>query len=394
MLDIIILTIFFACGYLVVYHHVIYPLILKLLSKYTNDSEPKIVSRRYISSDHDDNLSRFSIVIPAFNEEKYIVDKIHNLSFLDYPNDKYELILLCDGCSDRTYDLASKTLAQTSCQDIKFKVFNFEENRGKVAVLKEGISKASFENIVLSDVSALLPINALLMLHTHFQSADIGAVSGGYQFAEKGTPGEQKYWQYQRELKKRESNIASVLGAHGAFYAIRKTCYEEIPEDTINDDFLIPMNVIKLGYRVVYEHRVAAIELENVKLNQDMKRRVRIAAGNLQQLRLLLPLLSPKYGWNAINFASGKALRAITPFLLFLIFCSSTYLSFVHWAFLAITLLQCCVYGGVYLLEKFNKQLNNRVVNLVCYLVKGYWVGLVGSTRYLLGKQKKVWSKI
>jgi cellulose synthase/poly-beta-1,6-N-acetylglucosamine synthase-like glycosyltransferase len=85
------------------------------------------------------------------------------------------------------------------------------------------------------------------------------------------------------------------------------------------------MNVIKQGYRVIYEPRVFAIELEQVNLDQDMTRRLRIAAGNFQQLVYLFPLLSPRYGWNAINFASGKALRAITPFLLVIIFICNVY---------------------------------------------------------------------
>jgi len=394
MLDLLVLSLFVFASYLVIYHHVLYPLILKFVAQKFDLTLPKIEQRSYVKSTNDKSLNRFSIIIPAYNEEKFIAEKVHNLSMLDYPSDKYEFILLCDGCSDQTYAAANDALTQFGCQDLYFQVIKFNKNRGKVAVLKEGIKKAKFGNIILSDVSALLPVNALMMLDAHFTDKFVGAVSGAYQFANKGSEGEQKYWQYQTALKSRESAVASVLGAHGAFYALRKACYEEIPSDTINDDFLIPMNVIKQGFRVVYDPRVAAVELENVDINQDMKRRLRIAAGNLQQLVYLLPLLAPKYGWNAFNFASGKALRAITPFILLTILLTNVYLLPYHALFIYIASAQLLVYGGVWLISILRISPNNKLLKLICYLVEGYWVALVGSFKYILGLQQKVWTKI
>lgn len=394
MLDITIIYAFSTAIFLVIYHHAIYPIILKIMTKNKNKLNPIIKKRRYIFSAEDNKLNRFSIIIPAFNEAKFIAEKIRNLSFIDYPSDRYELILLCDGCQDDTHAIALQTLTELACHDLKVHLVNFEANRGKVAVLKEGVARATFDKIVFSDVSALLPVNSLLMLDSHFKNPMVGAVSGGYQFIQKGTAGEQCYWQYQSMVKSRESSIASVLGAHGAFYAIRKFCYEEVPADTINDDFLIPMNVIKQGYRVIYEPRVVAIELEHVNLEQDMSRRLRIAAGNFQQLIYLLPLLSPKYGWNAVNFASGKALRAIMPFIFVFIFMCNIYLVLIHTLFIALLVCQICLYGLVVLVNLFSISPKLSAIKLICYLVNGYWVALKGSLKYIFGLQEKIWTKI
>jgi cellulose synthase/poly-beta-1,6-N-acetylglucosamine synthase-like glycosyltransferase len=367
---------------------------LKVVTKNKNRFKPIIKKRRYVLSTEDKKLNCFSIIIPAFNEAKFIAEKIRNLSFIDYPSDRYELILVCDGCQDDTYNIAVQTFAEITCHDLQVQLVNFKDNRGKVAALKEGVARAKFDNIVFSDVSALLPVNSLLMLDSHFKFPTVGAVSGGYQFVQKGTVGEQRYWRYQSMLKSRESSIASVLGAHGAFYALRKSCYEDVPVDTINDDFMIPMNVIKQGYRVIYEPRVVAIELEQVNLEQDMNRRLRIAAGNFQQLVYLLPLLSPKYGWNAINFASGKALRAVMPFILVFIFISNIYLVPIHYCFLLPLSCQICVYSLVMIINTFNLSPKLNVLRLVCYLVNGYWVALKGSLKYIFGLQEKIWTKI
>ena len=393
MLNLIVITLFAVAVFLVIYHHVIYPVLLKIACKNKRTFNPTIKKRRYMFSAEDKKLNRFSIIIPAFNEAKFIAEKIRNLSFIDYPSDRYELILLCDGCQDDTHGIAVQTMAELACHDLQVQLVNFTDNRGKVAALKEGVKRATFSNIVFSDVSALLPVNSLLMLDSHFKNASVGAVSGGYQFVEKGTAGEQCYWKYQSMVKSRESSIASVLGAHGAFYALRKSCYKDVPADTINDDFLIPMNVIKQGYRVIYEPRVVAIELEHVNLDQDMARRLRIAAGNFQQLVYLLPLLSPKYGWNAINFASGKALRAIMPFIFLFIFISNIYLAPSHYFFLSLLACQVCLYSFVMLINVFHLSPKLNALKLVCYLVNGYWVALKGSLKYILGLQEKIWTK-
>tara|TARA_B100000809_G_scaffold191341_1_gene189999 strand:- start:3362 stop:4546 length:1185 start_codon:yes stop_codon:yes gene_type:complete len=394
MLDNFIISAYIIGIFLVIYHHLIYPLLLGLLSKFKIDSfiqRPSIRNRGYLKSQKDSESKCYSIIIPAFNESKYIAEKIRNLSILDYPTDKYEVILLCDGCSDMTYEIAIKTIKEFICSELNCHVVNFSVNQGKVAMLHEGVKKSKFENIVFSDVSALLPVNSLLMLDSHFADISVGAVTGGYRFIEKGTAGEQTYWNYQSMIKSRESNMASVLGAHGAFYAIRKLCYKKLPANIINDDFVIPMNIIKQGYRVVYESRVVAIELEKVSLEQDMQRRLRIAAGNFQQLFYLSSLLLPKYGWNAFNFASGKALRAITPFILLFILMTNFYLALNHIEFMVLFMCQVLMYGMVIAINILGLSIRFFSVKLICYLINGYWVALKGSLRYMCGLQKKVW---
>ncbi|WP_448556044.1 glycosyltransferase family 2 protein [Thalassotalea montiporae] len=395
--------------FLVIYHHVFYPVLLSLLAKHKRSPLREITTRHYVQSGDDKSMRRFSIVIPAYNEAAFIADKVRNLGCLDYPSDRFELILLCDGCRDETYRLATEALAELGLEELDYQVINFDVNRGKVAVLKDGVKRAKYEYIVFSDVSALLPVNALLMLDANFQDASVGAVSGGYCFANKGSIGEQKYWQYQRQVRERESSVASVIGAHGAFYAIRSDCFEDIPADTINDDFLIPMQVIKQGYRVLYDSRVSAIELEQVELAQDMQRRLRIAAGNFQQMLMLASLMNPKYGWNAVNFISGKVLRALMPFILLFILLSNLLLVGVlglfadsstelntnwQWLFQLTLVGQLMLYLGVGLLNISRKVPASGIIKMICYLVNGYWVALIGSTKYMLGLQAKVWSKV
>ena len=87
---------------------------LKIITKTNNKNRlnPVIKKRRYLFSAQDKKLTRFSIIIPAFNEAEYIAEKIRNLSVIDYPSDRYELILVCDGCQDDTHQIAIQTVAE------------------------------------------------------------------------------------------------------------------------------------------------------------------------------------------------------------------------------------------------------------------------------------------
>ena len=102
----------------------------------------------------------------------------------------------------------------------------------------------------------------------------------------------------------------------------------------------------------------------------------------------------PKYGWNAINFASGKALRAIMPFIFLIILVCNFYLAFIHTIFIALFVSQVCLYSLVIIINIFHISPKLNAVKLICYLINGYWVALKGSLKYILGLQEKIWTKI
>ena len=84
--------------------------------------------------------------------------------------------------------------------------------------------------------------------------------------------------------------MASTLGGHGQLHAIRKELYPFPPSETINDDYVIPLSVLSRGFRAVYEP--AAMVWEEAQEMTGFARRIRIMAGNLQQLRQSWPAIS------------------------------------------------------------------------------------------------------
>jgi cellulose synthase/poly-beta-1,6-N-acetylglucosamine synthase-like glycosyltransferase len=394
MINIITITTTLICIFLVVYHHLGYPLILRWFNK----RHPRLVTvaspRYYTNSPTDNVMPKITIVIPAYNEQQWIAEKIRNLAVLDYPTERLQIVIACDGCNDQTYALAVKTAAEPECCHLPIRIINFTKNRGKVAVLNQLIAELECDLVALSDTSALLSIDTLLLAAHRFKDPDVGVLTGHYGLLSPGSVGEQAYWNYQSEIKSSEAAFGSTLGAHGAFYLFRHHLFEPLPADTINDDFILPMNIVAKGYRAEYENAINALEMEKTTNDQDFKRRRRIAAGNFQQILRLKTLFSPRYRGIAFSFISGKGLRVIMPFLMILSLLGSLFLAFTYQVFFVLAALQLCAYllASWHLFSKPNK--GNKVCKLLAYLVSGHFASLIGTLRYVFRLDKGHWKKI
>lgn len=104
--------------------------------------------------------------------------------------------------------------------------------------------------------------------------------------------GEGLYWRYESFLKQLDSDFYSVVGAAGELFSVRKNLYEPVDAQVILDDFIISMKVAAKGYKVVYEPNAYAMELPSFSMKDEQKRKVRIAAGGFQAMKLLRPYLS------------------------------------------------------------------------------------------------------
>jgi len=362
--------------FLIIYHHAGYPILLRLLGKRRTDADSAGNSTAAI------DLPSITILLPAFNEERYIADKIRNLAFLDYPRDKLKILIVSDGSTDSTYQRALETLQEPECRDCSIKVIEFTRNRGKVAVLNRMISEIDSEILALSDISALISIDALRLAAQRFSDPQVAVVNGHYRLLNPGMAGEQKYWEYQSRLKADEASLGSVIGSHGAFYLIRTHLYQPLPEDTINDDFIIPMEIVRQGYRSVYEGDILALELEQAKADQDSHRRVRISAGNLQQALRLWGLLSPRHGGTAFTFASGKVLRVLMPYLMIIALIGSILLAPEQPLFWLAAVGQIAIYGLYLVLELLGLGDSSKALQALKYLLRGHFNNLRGSLGY------------
>ncbi|MDC5810078.1 glycosyltransferase family 2 protein [Vibrio europaeus] len=393
MIDLLLTILFVVSCLLVIYHHIGYP---ALLSWYSKQHPFKTINHRrrgFKSIKGDRACATITILVPAFNEEQWIADKIRNLSSLDYPKNKYKVIIACDGCTDNTVSIAEQTIQEAICSDTHFEIRAFESNRGKVTVVNEQMKTITSDITALSDVSALISIDALWVANKHFHNEQVGVVNGHYQLFKPGNEGEACYWQYQSKLKMREATLGSTLGAHGAFYLFRTHLFESMSTDTINDDFMIPMSIVRQGYIAEYEPQMVALEMEATSEKDDFSRRLRISAGNMQQAIELSEMFLPKYKGVAFAFFSGKGLRLITPYLL--IFCLiSSIVMMDNPIFMAALIAQIALYSLAVLSHQLPYIFSHKACKLLLYIVAGHCANFIGGMRYLFGLESGKWSRV
>lgn len=369
---------------LIIYHHIGYPLFLRCYARLHPAQSVHSAARGYQTGAVDQALPTVTILIPAYNEADYISEKIRNLASLDYPRDKLKILIVCDGCSDNTAAIATATIQEAICADTLYEVIEHNTNRGKVALLNRYIPQISSDLCVLTDVSALISVDALLVAARHLQTPQVGVVGASYHLLNHQFSGESKYWRYQQRIKQTESSLGSVLGCHGAFYLFRTRLFEPLASDTINDDFILPMRIIAKHYKAVYEPAMLAIELEATDQPADFQRRLRISAGNMQQALRLWRLFSPTHSGVAFTFFSGKALRLLTPYLLIMLLILPT-LHLEQWWYQLLMAAQ----GGFYITALagwcFPGLRRLTGIGLVTYFVAGHSASLLGGWQYLLG---------
>jgi poly-beta-1,6-N-acetyl-D-glucosamine synthase len=253
-----------------------------------------------------------SLLIAAYNEAAVIADKIRNGLALDYPAEKLEIVVASDGSEDATAEIVRSFEIESRG---RVRLLSYAQNRGKMAVLNDAMRELRGDIVAFSDATSMLAADALRILVQSFGDARVGAASGSYRVLKKEQaelgPQEDIYWKYETFLKVQEARLGAFTGAHGSLFAVRRALYPFPAASTINDDFTIPMRILERGHRVAYEP--AAVACEEAHEMAGFSRRVRITAGNVEQLREIRSLLWPPRPLVLFCLLSHKTARLSVP---------------------------------------------------------------------------------
>ncbi len=280
-----------------------------------------------------------SIIIAVRNEEANLPAKLENLRLLDYPQDQLQIVIASDGSTDRTAEILKE-------QPSNVVPVILERSNGKGSALNAAVRLAQGDILVFLDARQTVDRDAVSELISCFEDPSIGAVSGELLLeTPSGSPSEEGlgiYWKIEKMVRKLESDSGSVVGVTGAIYAIRRELYTEIPQGTILDDVFIPMNVARMGRRVVFQPSAIARDRIFSKKGKEFSRKVRTLTGNYQLLRLAPWLLSSSNPL-LFRFISHKLLRLLVPLFLILVLVSSAMAGGAF--YLAVFWLQILFYG-------------------------------------------------
>lgn len=257
-------------------------------------------------------LPRVSLVVAAYNEERYIERKLANCAELDFPAGQLQVIVAADGSTDGTEEIARRSSAAL--------VLHSQKRMGKTAALVAAARSADGEILVFTDADNLYEPQTLRELVAPFADPRVGVVTGRKVIDESSSEAHQRseglYWRYESKLKTWESALGSVTGVCGEALAVRREALVEPPAGTVNDDFALAIGAALAGWRVVYAPRAVSIEPGAASADDEVTRRSRIVAGRWQALAYFVPRLlvhRPLLAWQLI---SHKALRPLVPFAL------------------------------------------------------------------------------
>lgn len=303
---------FWICLVICIYTYVGYGVLLYLLVllKRMVKGKPKQMELPEASQ-----LPDVAFMVCAYNEQDVVEMKMQNIHELDYPKDKLHVVWVTDGSSDNTNEYL-KAYPEVE-------VIYSPERRGKTAALNHGLSMVTSDITVMTDANTMVNREAIREIVRCMQDPKVACVAGEKRVmsrheGEIAAEGEGLYWKYESALKRLDSELYSVMGAAGELNAIRTHLYERMPETALLDDFVMSMRMVEQGYKIAYTSEAYAMEYGSANLEEESKRKRRIAAGGLQSSWWLRSMMNPfKNFMVAFQFVSHRVLRwSITPIAL------------------------------------------------------------------------------
>ena len=347
----------------------------------------------------DEYLPDVCLIIAAYNEKDYVDQKIKNSLSLDYPSGKLTIIWVNDGSDDGTPELVAGYPEVV--------LLHNPQRSGKIEGMNRGAEYSVAPILLFSDANTMLSANSLKSVIRHFQDKTVGCVAGEKQFnKDKNQPvaatGEGFYWKIESWLKQLDYQFYSTIGATGELFAIRRELFQRVEPDTLLDDFMISMRTTLQGFRVAYEPSAIASENGSSNVKEELKRKVRIAAGSYQSLFRLKKLLNPFYNPKLFfQYVSHKVLRwTLAPLALISLLISTVFILNGEDPLLPVSVYQTILYLQVsfYILAVFGWLTQSNPVRIKYIYAPFYFLAMnyamfKGFIRFMKGRQSVLWEK-
>jgi cellulose synthase/poly-beta-1,6-N-acetylglucosamine synthase-like glycosyltransferase len=365
---------------LFLYPFVIYPALLRLVMG--------LKRRRRDNRTAPSDYPSVALVICALNEQRIIGQKMANCLRLRYPEDKLRIVVVSDGSTDRTAAIVREYASD------RIQLIERTTRRGKVANLNEVIPSLSEDIVILSDANVIYDANAVLRLVQRLSDPSVGCVSGRVILTDTAPKLEEstgQYYSLEWFLQKAASEIYSMPGADGAMYALRRELFRPCPNDTIVEDFVIPMSVVRQGRRVVFERGAVGWEQGPGSIREEFRRKIRIAAGSAYGLLRgnAWPGRAPLRFW--FIFVSHKLLRWLSPATgAAVLLLALANMDFVPARLLLFGFAAMCALAALRILTGWR----NVALSGAFYFLFGQVAVAIGLVKGIAGTQTVLWAKV
>lgn len=343
------------------------------------------------------DLPEVTLLIASYNEKDILKEKIENSNNLIYPKSKLHHLWITDGSTDGSDNLLRNTPGMI--------VLHLPERNGKTAAINRAMQSVKTPFTVLCDANSMLSPNAIKKLMESFCDDGIGCVAGEKRISTQkkdkaSAAGEGFYWNYESFIKKLESSFGSTLGAAGELYAIRTELYTPPANNIILDDFVVSLNIAEKGFKIKYQPEAYATEDSSFNISEEMKRKIRIAAGSFQVLFGRPSLLNFfRHFKLSFQYLSHKAIRWLfVPFAIPLAFLFNLIIV-IHFKNIDLYFYLLATQVLFYLLVIAGSALKDKITRIKIlfypfYLVMMNYCIILGLWRYLTKNQDAAWEKV
>ena len=342
----------------------------------------------------EEDLPFVSVLMAAYNEEKVLEAKINSIFQSAYPADRLELVVGSDASTDATNSIIQTFIDKG--HNIVFREFG--GRTGKSGILNQLYPLAQGSIFIPTDANILFEPDMIRRLVDCMQHEKVGLVSANIVNTGMQVDGisfqEEAYIQRENIIKYREGIIwGTMMGAFGACYAIRKELFVAITPNFLMEDFYISLSVLERGYDCVCDLRAVAKEDVSNLLAEEFKRKIRISAGNYQNLNVFAHLLWPPWKPLGFSFLSHKVIRWMGPFLLVFTFIATAFLLRENLFYRIAFFLQLAGFATP-LIDAGLKRLNmhNFALRLIAYFYSMNAALLIGLVRYWKGIKTSAWN--
>jgi cellulose synthase/poly-beta-1,6-N-acetylglucosamine synthase-like glycosyltransferase len=377
--------IFWICLVLIIHSYLIYPAILYFLARNRKDNEDIFAPGN--------KLPFVSVILSVYNEEQVIREKLRSVFKTNYPEDKFEMLIGSDGSTDKTNTI----LKLFSIEEPSIRFFDYPERTGKGSVLNRLQKEAKGEILIFTDAQVIFTPDLIYKLTRHFKNPSIGLVGANVVNKRTDASGisiqEWTFMSREISLKHKEGLVwGTMMGAYGACYAIRNELFTKIPQGFSVDDFFVTMKVLQQKYKCILD--IEAVCYENVpnRIIEEFRRRIRISAGNYQNLRAFYRLLWPPFTALSFCLLSHKVLRWAGPFLLLLLIISNIFLFEVNIVYRVALITQ-----GILIIIPFIDYLLRKLrihIVFLRFITHFYSMNLAllaGFFKFIKGSETNVW---
>ena len=364
--------IFWVCLALIFYTYIGYPVIVSVLTPFFR----KDIKKSYITP-------AVSLVIAAYNEEKDIESKILNSLNLNYPKEKLEIIVGSDCSTDKTDEIARKY------QSEGIRLIRLPERGGKTAIQNYVVQQCKKEIIVFSDATSIYDKNAIRSLVRNFADPKVGCVGGRLLFKGNNqtlSATKNIIEKLDQTIKSFETNIHSTFGVDGCIYAVRKNLYQNL-DPTLTSDFVEPLQIIKKGYRNIFEHDAVCYEEAVPDQKSEFHRKIRTVRAGLFGFFSVTDLINPfRFPFISFGLISRKFLRWCSPFLLIILF--ATNIMLVHIIiFELLLMLQVTFYISAVIFKKND----NKLLRMPFHFCMLNAAAIRGWLEFSRGNKSEMW---